>query len=55
MIAAIMENEGMNIFESVLVIRAYFNMTEQEAYDKLNDDHKALIRNYAVKEYGLKA
>lgn len=55
MIAAIMENEGMNIFESVLVIRAYFNMTEQEAFDKLNDDHKSLIRNYAVKEYGLKA
>lgn len=54
MIDAMMSNENMNIFESVMVIREYFNMSEQEAYEKLNDDHKTLIRSYAVKEYGLK-
>jgi DNA-binding transcriptional regulator LsrR (DeoR family) len=54
MIIAIMSSENMNIFESVLVIREYFNMSEQEAYEKLNDEHKELIRLYAVKEYGIK-
>lgn len=54
MIRAIMDKEEINIFDSVLIIREYFNMSEQEAYEKLNDDHKDLIRQYAVKEYGIK-
>lgn len=54
MVAAIILNENISIFESVLLIREYFNMTEQEAFEKLNDEHKELIRSCAVKEFGIK-
>lgn len=53
-IRAMMEKEGMNIFECVMAIREYFNMPEAEAFEKLDDEHKEMIREYAVKEYGLK-
>ena len=54
MVEKIMQQENKNIFETVLIIREYFNMTESESYEKLNDGHKELIRSYAVKEYGIK-
>jgi hypothetical protein len=54
MVNVIMENENLSIFQSVLLIREYFNMSEQEAFDKLNDENKERIRACAVKEYGIK-
>jgi DNA-binding transcriptional regulator LsrR (DeoR family) len=54
-IRTIMENEeGVNIFQCVMALREYFNMPEAEAIEKLDDDHKEKIREWAVKEYGAK-
>jgi hypothetical protein len=52
-IRSIMEKEGVNIFEAVLALREYFNMPESEAFEKLDDEHKEMIREYASKEYGI--
>jgi hypothetical protein len=49
-----MEKENVNIFDTVLCLREYFNMSEQEAFDKLNDEHKVLIKEHAKKEFSIK-
>lgn len=54
MVAAIMVHENVSIFTSVIIIREYFNMAEQEAFEKLNDEHKELIRACAIKEYDVR-
>lgn len=51
MVKGFIENHGINIFDTVLIIRAYFNMDEQEAYDKLNDEYKVALKEYAQKEF----
>lgn len=55
MIKALTERENVNIFDAVLALREYFNMSEQEAYDKLNDEHKVLLKQYATKEFDIKS
>lgn len=55
MIKALMERENINIFDAVLALREYFNMSEQEAYDKLNDEHKDILKQYALKEFDIKS
>lgn len=55
MVKALIEREKINIFDAVLAIREYFNMTEQEAFDKLNDEHKMLLKNYAVREFDIRS
>lgn len=54
MVAAIILHENVSVFTSVLIIREYFNMSEQEAFEKLNDEHKELIRACAIKEYDIR-
>lgn len=49
-----MENEEVNIFDAVLAIREYFNMSEAEAVEKLNDEHKDLLKQYAIDEFHMK-
>jgi len=55
MIKALIERENVNIFDAVLALREYFNMSEQEAYDKLNDEHKLCLKNYAIKEFDIRS
>lgn len=55
MVKALIERENINIFDAVLALREYFNMTEQEAYEKLNDEHKLALKNYAVKEFDIRS
>lgn len=55
MIKALIEKENVNIFDAVLALREYFNMSEQEAYDKLNDEHKDILKQYALKEFDIKS
>jgi phosphopantetheinyl transferase (holo-ACP synthase) len=55
MVKALMEKEKINIFDAVLILREYFNMSEQEAYDKLNDEHKVILKNYAIKEFDIRS
>ena len=55
MVKALIVREKINIFVAVLALREYFNMSEQEAYEKLNDDHKQLLKTYAVQEFDIKS
>jgi len=55
MIKSLIERENINIFDAVLALREYFNMSEQEAYDKLNEEHKVSLKHYAVKEFDIKS
>lgn len=55
MIKALMERENINIFDAVLALREYFNMSEQEAYEKLNEEHKIILRQYAINEFEIKS
>jgi hypothetical protein len=55
MVKALMERENINIFDAVLALREYFSMSEQEAFDKLNDEHKLLLKNYAIKEFDIRS
>lgn len=50
-VKALLENENISIFEVVLALRDYFNMDEQEAFDKLNDTHKEMLIKYASEHY----
>lgn len=53
MVKGLMEVEGVNIFDAVLTLREYFNMTEAEAVEKLNDEHREMLKRYATKEYNM--
>jgi hypothetical protein len=55
MVKALMERENINIFDAVLALREYFNMSEEEAVNKLNDEHKLLLKNYAIKEFDIRS
>jgi hypothetical protein len=55
MVKALMEKENINIFDAVLALREYFNMSEEEAVNKLNDEHKLLLKNYAIKEFDIRS
>ena len=55
MIKALIDREKINIFDAVLVLREYFNMSEQEAYEKLNDENKQSLKNYAIQEFDIKS
>ena len=55
MVKALMERENINIFDAVLALREYFSMSEQEAFEKLNDEHKLILRNYAIKEFDIRS
>jgi hypothetical protein len=55
MVKALVERENINIFDAILALREYFSMSEQEAYDKLNDEHKELLKEYAIKEFDIRA
>lgn len=50
----LLENENINIFDAVLALREYFNMSESEAVDKLNDKHKEMLKQYAIEEYNIR-
>lgn len=54
MVKNLMEMEKINIFDCVLALREYFNMSEREAFDKLNEEHKRKIVKYAEDSFGLK-
>jgi len=49
----LVEMEGINIFDAVLAMREYFNMSESDAFDKLNDEHKEMLRKYASEHYNI--
>jgi len=51
MIKGLIEDGDINIFEAVLTLREYFNMTEAEAVEKLNDEHKEMLKKYATEEF----
>lgn len=53
MVKSLMEKESINIFDTVLALREYFNMSEKEAFDKLNEEHKRLITKYAQDSFGI--
>jgi hypothetical protein len=55
MVKALIEREKINIFDAILALREYFNMSEQEAYDKLTDEHKELLKEYAIKEFDIRS
>ena len=55
MIKALIDREKINIFDAVLVLREYFNMSEQEAYEKLNDENKQALKSYAIQEFDIKS
>lgn len=50
----LIENEEVNIFDAVLALREYFNMSESEAVEKLNDEHRDLLKQYATDEFHIK-
>jgi predicted DNA-binding protein (UPF0251 family) len=52
-VKAMIEDEKMNvsIFDAVLALRQYFNMTEDEAVQKLNDVHKEMLKKYAAEHF----
>ena len=52
---SLIEQEKINIFDAVLALREYFNMSESEAFDKLNDEHKDLLVKYASEHYNIKS
>lgn len=52
-VKSLVEIEGINIFDAVLAMREYFNMTEADAFDKLNDEHKEMLRKYASEHYNI--
>lgn len=54
MVKAMVEKEGINIFDVVLALREYFNMTENEAFEKLNNEHKDALTKYASEQYNIK-
>lgn len=54
MVKSLMEKESVNIFDTVLALREYFNMSEKEAFEKLNDEHKRMIVKYAEESYEIK-
>jgi predicted DNA-binding protein YlxM (UPF0122 family) len=41
------EKFGMNIFDAVMELRQTMNMSEKEAFDKLNDENKIKIKEEA--------
>lgn len=55
MIKSMIEKQGLNIFDTVLALREYFNMTENEAFEKLNDEHKDMLVKYASEQYNIKS
>lgn len=55
MVKGLVEKENINIFDAILALREYFNMSEQEAYDKLTDEHKERLKEYAIKEFDLRS
>lgn len=52
-IKSLVEKEDINIFDAVLALREYFNISEAEAFDKLNDEHKDMLTKYASDEYNI--
>ena len=48
------EGKKVNIFDAVLALREYFNMTEIEAVEKLNDEHREMLTKYASEEYNIR-
>jgi hypothetical protein len=54
MVKSLMDSEKLNIFDAVLALREYFNMTEVEAVEKLNDEHREMLTKYASDEYHIK-
>ena len=55
MIKSMVEKQGLNIFDTVLALREYFNMTESEAIEKLNDEHRDMLTKYASEQYNIKS
>jgi len=53
MVKNLMEMEDINIFDTVLALREYFNMSEKEAFEKLNEEHKRMITKYAQDSFGI--
>ena len=53
MVKNLMEREDINIFDTVLALREYFNMSEREAFDKLNEEHKRILTKYAEDSFGI--
>jgi len=41
------EKFGMNIFDAVMELRQTMNMSEKEAFDKLNDENKIKLKEEA--------
>lgn len=54
MVKNLMERERINIFDTVLALREYFNMSEKEAFEKLNDEHKRMIVKYAEESFEIR-
>jgi len=52
-VKSLVEIEGINIFDAVLAMREYFNMSESDAFDKLNDEHKEMLKKYASEHYNI--
>ena len=48
------EGKKINIFDAVMALREYFNMTETEAVEKLNDEHRDMLKKYASEEFHIK-
>jgi len=48
------ESTKVNIFDAVMALREYFNMTETEAVEKLNDEHREMLTKYASDEFHIK-
>jgi hypothetical protein len=46
MVSSLMQKEEMTIFDAVLALRAYFNMSEKEAFTKLTEENQRLIKAY---------
>jgi predicted transcriptional regulator len=55
MIAEIMKREEISIFDAVLMLKKYFgHMSEKEAFEKLDDEHKKMITEFAAKEFEIR-
>ena len=54
MVKGLVEQEDINIFDAVLALREYFNMSESDAFDKLNDEHRDMLVKYASEHYNIK-
>lgn len=55
MIKGMIEDQNINIFDAVLALREYFNMSETEAVDKLNEEHRDLLTKWASENYNIKS